>query len=527
MKQIEKIIKSHPCITEIMNNIDKYFIICLYGGRDSGKSYLMAQIIVMLCCLSRVKMAVFRAENKQLDDSIKDKIVDVIKEWGLDIYCYSKLKKNRSIIVNNKITITIGGHTSVIRFDAVENNPEKLRGGFDEYDYMVFEEWSQFSGRVMEIALPTIERARSGMPHILGTCNLETPHTWIYDQVKLGGFDEKNQQWSEMMDLKRERKEPVIYDQYAWAIEMLYDTNPWLPEFAKDNIELLRKTNYEEYLIIYRNQPRLFTEDIIFKNNVRIADEPFFLAWDMAGNATLNDIRHTVYYGMDFGFNHLFSNVECVVDATPHFSRHFNKNFSGKIYITRCIAERELQPDMIAERVEDWMPEQLKYHLKTYGDCARPDTIKSLSKGGSKGLQPKFNILPCYKWQKSSNSKGGNTMRALPTSRGCVLDRIAFLQSYEIIINPSCQKDIKSGKLHCNDVWHDFTHYRFKKDSKTEQILDEVVKLNDDVPDSLAYALQLLIQTAYGINLVGDDYVQRDHNIQNASFLTDNFITAI
>jgi phage terminase large subunit len=108
MKQIEKIIKSHPCITEIMNNIDKYFIICLYGGRDSGKSYLMAQIIVMLCCLSRVKMAVFRAENKQLDDSIKDKIVDVIKEWGLDIYCYSKLKKNRSIIVNNKITITIG-----------------------------------------------------------------------------------------------------------------------------------------------------------------------------------------------------------------------------------------------------------------------------------------------------------------------------------------------------------------------------------------------------------------------------------
>jgi hypothetical protein len=476
-------------------------------------------------------MAVFRAENKQLDDSIKDKIVDVIKEWGLDIYCYSKLKKNRSIIVNNKITVTIGGHTSVIRFDAVENNPEKLRGGFDEYDYMVFEEWSQFSGRVMEIALPTIERARSGMPHILGTCNLETPHTWIYDQVKLGGFDEKNQQWSEMMELKRERKEPVVYDQYAWAIEMLYDTNPWLPEFAKDNIELLRKTNYEEYLIIYRNQPRLFTEDIIFKNNVRIADEPFFLEWDMAGNATLNDVRHTVYYGIDFGFTAMMANVECVVDDTPHFSKKFNRPFLGKIYITRAICGQNIDTHEIPPLIEDWIPEQIKHFKKTIGDSSRPETISALAKGGG-GVFSKMNVVACYKWQKSNNSKtGGNKLAPRLNSRGVVADRIGYLRSYEIIINPNCQKDIKSGKLHCNDVWHNFTHYRFKKLKNTqthvEEIIDEPHKSNDHVPDALGYAVELLIQTAYGINLVGDDYVQSDYSIQNASFLTDNFITAI
>lgn len=526
MNQVEKIIKAHPILEEVLENLNKYFILCFYGGRDSGKSYTVAQLIVIICTTSSVKMAIFRAENQQLEDSIKDKIVTVIKEWGLDIYCHSKLKKSRNIVVNNKITISVGGHTSVIKFDAVENNPEKLRGGFDEYDYMIFEEWSQFRARVMEIALPTVERAKSGMPHVIGTCNLETPHTWIYDQVRLGGFDKKNAQWSEMMDDKRKRGEPVVYEQYAWAVEMLYDTNPWLPEFAKDNIELLRKTNYEEYLIVYRNQPRLFTEDVIFKNNVEIADEPFFLDWDMAGNARLNDVRHTVYYGMDFGFNHLFANIEAVVEDTPFLCSKFNRRFNGKIYITRAIAEKELPPDMIASRIIDWIPEQIQHRKMTYADCARPDTISALQKGGSRGLDPQMNIMPCYKWQKSSGNKSSG-LRALPTSRGCVLDRISYLQSYKIIINPHCQKDIKTGKLHCNEVWHNFTHYRFKKDTKTEIILDEVVKINDDVPDALAYALQLLIQTAYGINLVGDDYVRQNDSIQSGSFLTSNYLTAI
>lgn len=487
-----KYITVHPNVSKLIEMLPLYFMIILYGGRDSGKTVAMVHLLVALAISGNHKMAVFRAEEAQLEkESIRSMIVNEIYRLGLHVFCK---RIGRRILINNKIEITVNGFHSIINFDFVGNNPEKLRGTYDGYDIFTFEEFHQFPRRVLEVAIPTLERAPNN-PHLFGTCNLEDQDTYAYELLKLGGMEKEEQGWQQMVkELYNGDISEAVYPHFGNGVEMLYDTNPYLTKFAKQRITSLKHSNYEEYLVLYRNHPRTL-KDVVIIRNWKLLKRPIDVSFDSSGDSwfaaqqikvddkTIIDLTSSMKvhmkYGQDYGFNHFFVNYEGCYFLNEEWDDFEQKMVNKRyIYIHRVVMERYLDNMLIIPRIIDRMPEQVRYQKLAYGDCARNDLIFNLN-NGFLGNLPSLKVKACYKWT-DQNSK--------PDSKGAELDGIGFLKSCTILINPHCQKNPETGELHCEDVLTQVKNFRWKPKSKTDPTpTDVVVDADNDLWDAIRY----------------------------------------
>jgi phage terminase large subunit len=62
---------------------------------------------------------------------------------------------------------------------------------------------------------------------------------------------------------------------------------------------------------------------------------------------------------------------------------------------------------------------------------------------------------------------------------GSVEDGIEFLKSYDIVVHPRCKRTI-----------HELTHYKFKEDKQTGEILPVLEDKDNHVIDALRYACE-------------------------------------
>lgn len=147
------------------------------------------------------------------------------------------------------------------------------------------------------------------------------------------------------------------------------------------------------------------------------------------------------YIGLDFGYNHPTAITKTViVDNTL-----YTKELLYKSYLTVQDIIREL-------KVLDLKPTDT-----IYADCSRPEMIQEIFDAG-------FNIHP--------TRKGPNSVK----------DGIDIIKRHKLFItkdSPNLLKEIKSYKWKVN---------------KDEQVLDEPVKLNDDIMDSMRYSVNFLLQ---------------------------------
>ena len=91
-------------------------------------------------------------------------------------------------------------------------------------------------------------------------------------------------------------------------------------------------------------------------------------------------------------------------------------------------------------------------------DNARPETISFMKRRG-------FNISAAKKWQ------------------GSIEDGIEFLKSFDIVVHPRCKHMID-----------EFSHYSYKVDKQTGDVLPIIVDSFNHLCDSLRYALSDLIK---------------------------------
>jgi len=212
------------------------------------------------------------------------------------------------------------------------------------------------------------------------------------------------------------------------------DITNFLSQTILDEIEELRVNNYALYEHIYLGEPLDMTEDVIFKGCFKV--ENVNIEYNR-GKWIKDKEFLTVEYGMDFGFSvDPAAMVECFM---------LDKN---TIYIAREIYEHKLLPSDYKKKIEKHISEYKTWHC----DNSRPDTIAELNKLGVKCI---------------SADKG----------KGSVESGIQWLQSKQIIINPSCTNTI-----------YEFYNYRYKTDKKTGNITTDIIDKDNHAIDAIRYA---------------------------------------
>lgn len=145
--------------------------------------------------------------------------------------------------------------------------------------------------------------------------------------------------------------------------------------------------------------------------------------------------------GQDFGFNHANAILPCGMK-------------DDGIYITKEIYEFEKDT---AELIDIALDSDIPRNKQMWCDSAEPDRIKMWQKGGytkARGVD-----------------KGG--------SHGSVKAQIDYLKQRKIYVHPSCVNTIK-----------ELQQWKWKKDEKSGEYIDEPVAFQDDAMAALRYAVE-------------------------------------
>lgn len=145
-----------------------------------------------------------------------------------------------------------------------------------------------------------------------------------------------------------------------------------------------------------------------------------------------------VLYSQDFGYNH----ANCILEV----------GFKDEeLYILRELYVHEKDTDEIIQLAENMQLDKSKF---MYCDSAEPDRIKMWKKAG-------YHAMPV--------KKEPNSVKA----------QIDYLKQHRIHINGCCLNTIK-----------EIQQWKWAKDSKTGQYLDEPVDFMDDAMAALRYCIE-------------------------------------
>lgn len=210
------------------------------------------------------------------------------------------------------------------------------------------------------------------------------------------------------------------------VVQANYDQNPWFPDVLKDEMEYDRNRDYDKYLHVWQGQYVKNSEARIFKNWRVEECEP------SAGSV--------LRFGADFGFSIDPSvAVRCWLEGRALYVDY-------EAYQIGC--EIDNLPILFMG-----IPAIEKYPL--VADTARPETISYLRNHGF----PR--IIPAVKGSRSLE------------------EGVEFLKSFDIIVHPRC--------THLID---ELTHYSYKIDPQTDNILPVFEDKNNHAIDALRYACE-------------------------------------
>lgn len=174
--------------------------------------------------------------------------------------------------------------------------------------------------------------------------------------------------------------------------------------------------------------------------------EPFQVPFTVNNNGSITYLWGGPYQGMDFGFaSDPFASVRCWIKDRD-------------LYIEHEVFKLHLELDDIPSTVCNAVPGFEDY--VTRADSARPDSISFLKRYGLPRVEP------------------------VKKGPGSVEDGVAHLRSYaRIVVHPSCKHTADECK-----------RYSYKVDSRSGDILAEIVDAHNHCMDAIRYALQPMIK---------------------------------
>lgn len=211
-------------------------------------------------------------------------------------------------------------------------------------------------------------------------------------------------------------------------IRVNWDDNPWFPDVLREEMEWCRQRDYDKYLHVWEGHP------------VRRSDKQVFTNWRIEDIDDQVPAGTVPRFGADWGFSvDPTVLIKCYAWGRTLYFREEAYKVNCKIADTpklfRTVSESERYP--------------------CRGDSSRPDIIAHMRDNGFPRLQPA--------------RKGA----------GSVEEGVTFMQSYDIVVHPSCR--------HTAD---ELATYSYKVDPLTDEVLPELEDKDNHVIDAARYALE-------------------------------------
>lgn len=371
---------------------DKWRFVVLYGGRASGKSWGIAAALIYFANKSDCRILCVREIQNSIRDSSYQLLLDTIARMGLS---------QRFVYTRDAIICKSTGSRFIFR--GLSNNPslKSLEG----VNYCWVEEAQTVSEDSWLTLIPTI---RSKGSRIFISFNPDRPDDPTYKRFVLSPPPRCSTQ------------------------KLNYEDNPYFKGTAlEEEMEYMKRVDYEAYLHIWEGQPRTNSDAQIFRGKYRVESFPDDL-WKRADR---------LFFGADFGFSKDPSTLlRCFM---------LNRN----LYIDYEAYGHGVEIDELGSLYRNSVPECDQWPIIC--DSARPETISYLRN------RLGFNARAAKKWQ------------------GSIEDGIAYLRSFEaIVIHPRCRHTAE-----------EFSLYSYKVDKRTGDVLNIVEDKWNHCIDSVRYAL--------------------------------------
>lgn len=235
-------------IWQLKNSTKRYKV--AYGGRGSGKSYGVAQILVYRAVREPCRILCTRAIQNTLKDSALSILKRVVKDSDLE-GAFKEAKEG----------LTCVNGTEFI-FRGLQH-PERIKS-LDDIKYCWVEEANTLSKPMWDDLIPTI-RADNSELWVIFNPDLETDPAY-------------------RMFVTKPRDDAEI-------VKMNFDDNRFFPAVLEKELEYDKRIDYEKYLHVWEGHCRTISDAQVFKGKYRVA--PFVTPADV----------ERFYYGADWGFS--------------------------------------------------------------------------------------------------------------------------------------------------------------------------------------------------------------------------------
>lgn len=275
---------------KLHNNFKNFREHFLYGGAGSGKSYAIAQhLLLQLLGNDYFRCVYMRKVARTIRNSQFLLFKDIIKQWGV-----SDLVDIREV----DMTI-INKFNGNVLMSAGADDIEKIKS-IQEPNCIWLEEATEFK-LTDYLQLQLRLRTKKSHNYIISSFNPISKSHWLYDYVT------KN---SEKINL----------------LKTTYKDNKFVDEFYIKQLEDLKNQDEEYYNIYALGEWGCGERTLVFK-------------WEI-GDFPEDFNQYAVFYGIDFGYNNPTAIVECVLKE-------------GKIYVREILYESRLTNSDLIERMKD------------------------------------------------------------------------------------------------------------------------------------------------------------------------------
>lgn len=361
-RKVEPILKDKPRVRFQINDVykqclttDKSFIMLL-GGRGSGKSYFLEDLIIMkLIGKSFARIAIMRYIRADLQDSLIQGLKDKINLYNLG----SKVK-----IQVSPFRITCGKNTIVTKFfkETSSSRTAQLKSLKDFTDVFI-EEFEEVTDR---------EAFRKLCDTVLRGVSLKDPATGKITRIKSKIWMVTNPPHSGHWMVKEfftlHKTENEGYSRAELNFHHLDDTLFVFTTY-KDNIEHLDPNYVHDYEFVRKETDfESYNVDVLGYISDGLIGR-IFKDWQKISDEEYNNIPCSeIVYGLDFGYS---------TDPTACVEI---KKIGSKLYLKQILYERELtNPQIFAELIKR-VPE-IKDRV-IYADSSEPKSIQELQDYG-------------------------------------------------------------------------------------------------------------------------------------------------
>lgn len=224
-----------------------------YGGRSSGKSWAIAEALIQLSDIGKVRILCCR----EIQNSIRDSSYQLLKDTS-----YRLGLESHFTFLDSEIRNELTGSRFI--FKGLLRNDQSIKST-EGIDFCWCEEGQTISETSWQTLIPTIRKEGSEIWVSFNPLQTDDPTTKRFIESPPPG---------------------------AYVRKVNYDENPYFTEEMRAEMEYDKRTDYEKYLHIWEGYPRTFSDAQVFKGKYIV--EPF--------DDSLAESTDRLFFGADFGF---------------------------------------------------------------------------------------------------------------------------------------------------------------------------------------------------------------------------------